>query len=87
MYFVYILRSQKSGELYKGLTNNLQRRIDEHNSNKNIGSRGKGPWELVYFEKCLNRIEARNREKFFKSGFGRELLKQIVVQHSPVAQW
>lgn len=78
MYFVYILKSQKTGELYKGITNDLHRRLFEHNSNKNIGSRGRGPWKLVYSEKCSDRTEARRREKFFKSGSGRELLKHIV---------
>ncbi|MDP4010078.1 MAG: GIY-YIG nuclease family protein [Candidatus Shapirobacteria bacterium] len=78
MYFVYILKSLKTDELYKGITNDLQRRIIEHNSNKNIGSRGKGPWRLVYFEEHSNRIEARKREKYFKSGSGREFLKIIL---------
>jgi len=78
MYFVYVLHSLKTGELYKGITNDLHRRIVEHNSNKNIGSRGKGPWQLVYFEKCPDRISARVREKYFKSGSGREFLKTII---------
>lgn len=78
MYFVYVLKSLKTGGLYKGITNELERRINEHNSNKNIGSRGKGPWEIVFAQECVNRIEARNLEKFLKSGFGRDLLKQLI---------
>ena len=77
MYFVYILQNFR-GELYKGLTEDLQRRIGQHNRNKCVGTRGKGPWKLVYFEKFGNRVDARKREKYFKTGQGREFLKSLV---------
>jgi putative endonuclease len=77
MYFVYILQSQKTGEYYKGITKDLGRRLSEHNSGKNKSTKSKMPWTLVYSEECYDRIEARVREKYFKSGFGRELLKNM----------
>ncbi|WP_291962358.1 GIY-YIG nuclease family protein [Maribacter sp.] len=78
MFYVYILRSEVDGCLYKGMTNNLQKRIEEHNSGKNKSTKGFLPWILVYNEEFETRIEARAREKYFKSGVGREYLKSIL---------
>ncbi|WP_300027949.1 GIY-YIG nuclease family protein [uncultured Maribacter sp.] len=78
MFYVYILRSEVDGRLYKGMTNNLQKRIEEHNSGKNKSTKGCLPWILVYNEEFETRIEARARENFFKSGVGREYLKSIL---------
>ncbi len=77
MYYVYVIKSAKTGEYYKGITDNLKRRVSEHNSDKNTSTKGKGPWTLVYSEECENRVEARKKEKYFKSGFGRELIKNL----------
>jgi len=77
MYYVYILKSIKTGEFYKGITNDLERRLLEHNSGKNFSTKGKRPWKMIYYEECSDRIEARRKEKYFKSGFGRELLKNL----------
>ena len=78
MYYLYILQSKTRNLLYKGISNNVQRRLSEHNSNKNIGTRGKGPWELVYVEECSSLLDARKREKYFKSGTGRQELREIL---------
>lgn len=78
MYFVYVLRSEKDGRLYKGFSSNLEKRILEHNSGKTKSTKGYLPWRLVYSEKVENRIEARKREKFLKSGLGRDFLKKII---------
>ncbi|CAN0602356.1 unnamed protein product [Ectocarpus sp. 12 AP-2014] len=50
MYYVYVLKSEVDGRLYKGMTNNLQKRIVEHNSGKNKSTKGFLPWVLVYKE-------------------------------------
>ena len=81
MYYFYVLENSKR-ELYKGITNNIDRRINEHNKNKSIGTRGKGPWILVYFEKHKNRENARAREKYFKTGCGRDELKNIILNYN-----
>lgn len=78
MYFVYVLCSEKDGRLYKGFSSNLEKRILEHNSGKTKSTKGYLPWRLVYSEKVENRIEARKREKFLKSGLGRDFLKKII---------
>jgi len=78
MYYVYILRNNQ-GHFYKGISNNPKRRLSEHNANKNPGTRGKGPWQLVHYEKYSSRKKARTQEKYYKTGSGREDLKRIIM--------
>jgi len=64
MYYLYILRC-RDNSLYCGQTNNLERRINEHNFNKNKSAkylRGKKPVKLVYSEKYSTLQEAMKRE-------------------------
>ena len=72
---VYILRSEKDGKRYIGLTSNLERRLTEHNSGKVKSTRNRKPMQLIYREEFASRSEARQREQFFKTGKGREYLK------------
>jgi putative endonuclease len=76
MFYTYVLRSIKNGRLYTGITNDLKRRFKEHNSKKGgyYTSRN-SPYELVFYEAYLNRRDAEDAEIFFKSGYGREILK------------
>lgn len=82
MFYVYILRSEKNGRLYKGVTNNLKRRVKEHNSGAVPFTKTLMPWRLVYYEAFLSKEDAAREEKFLKSGKGREriqwLLKSIL---------
>ena len=75
-YFVYVLKSIKDGRLYKGQTSNLNKRLKQHNRGENKSTKSFMPWELVYFEIFQTREEAVLREKYFKSGSGREFLKK-----------
>jgi len=77
-YFVYILKSERDSKFYTGMTNNLGKRIKEHNKEHSLttSTRNRGPFKLIYFEKLENRIKAREREKYFKSGSGREYIKR-----------
>ena len=77
-YYIYVLQLNDN-TFYKGLTNNLQKRISEHKNGKCLSTKNKRPIILIYSEKFDTRIEARNREKFFKSGEGRELIKNILI--------
>ena len=71
MFYVYILESESTGRYYIGQTNNLARRLAEHNDpaskNSLTTKRLHGPWRVVYYEKCATRSEAMAREKQFKS--------------------
>lgn len=77
MWFVYVLQGVKSRTFYKGLTNDLDRRIAQHFLGRNQTTRKMLPLKLLYVEICRTRSEARKLEKFYKSGFGREVLKEI----------
>ena len=78
MYFFYVLKSQKTNSLYKGQTDNLEKRLKEHNTGKVKSTKSFIPWQIVYYEGFTTREEAVNREKYFKSGVGRQFLKEII---------
>jgi putative endonuclease len=75
MFYVYALQSLKDGQLYIGLSADPERRLREHNSGMTRSTRSRRPFELVFVEKCADRDRARKREKYLKSGIGREFLK------------
>jgi putative endonuclease len=75
MFFVYILKSLKDGKRYIGYTNNLKRRLTEHNSGLCKSTSKRIPVELVHSEEYEEKSEAMRRERFFKSGSGREYMK------------
>jgi putative endonuclease len=56
----------------------LERRVDQHNSGRNKTAKPYRPYVIIYFETLKNRTEAREKEKYFKSGSGREFLKTLV---------
>ena len=81
-FYTYVLESSKDFKFYIGWTNDLKRRLEEHNNGNVISTSTRRPFKLVYFEACLNKKQAIAREKYFKSGFGRRFLKNRIV-HIP----
>ena len=73
MYNIYALYFEKS--IYVGMTDNIERRIREHRSGKTKSTRNKGVFSLRIIEECSDRKQARLREKYWKSGCGKEKLK------------
>ncbi len=80
MYYVYILQSLNEKRRYIGQTNDLERRLGEHNTGRSPFTKGRGPWELIYWEEFKTRTEAIKREHFMKSGKGREFLQMKLGQ-------
>ncbi len=80
-YYTYILQSTKDKTLYKGCTNDLVRRFQEHNNGLVETTRLKRPWELIYYEACLNKKDAYNREKYLKMGGGRRFTKKRLEEY------
>ena len=74
-YFVYVLKSQKDNKLYIGHTNDLETRLKAHNDRKVRSTKGRAPFIRVYFEELSTRPEAIERERYLKSGSGREFIK------------
>ncbi len=75
MYYTYVLISLKDKHLYTGSTNDLRKRLMEHNSGKVFSTKYRCPFELIYYEACLNAQDARSREKYLKTGMGKRYLK------------
>ncbi len=75
-YFVYVLRSLKNGRFYTGYTQNLDRRLQEHNSGQSSYTKLTRPFKLVYKESFKNKKEAMKRERDLKTGKGREEIRK-----------
>jgi len=80
MYYVYLLKSKKDNKLYIGLTNNLTRRLTEHNQGLNKSTKYRRPLSLIYYEAYVLLKDAQIREeklKKFKNSYA-ELKKRII---------
>ena len=72
MFYVYILKSEKDNNLYTGYTNDLKRRLVEHNSGKSESTKSRKPFTLIYYEAYKSREDATHREKMLKE-YGKSL--------------
>jgi putative endonuclease len=76
MYYTYVLQSLKNLKFYTGYTDNLKRRLLEHNSHQGGNyTRINAPFKLIFYEAYLHQKDAIEAESFFKTGYGREVLK------------
>ncbi|MCE9585593.1 GIY-YIG nuclease family protein [Candidatus Nomurabacteria bacterium] len=75
MYYFYVLRFHKNKKLYYGFTNDLKRRIKEHRAGNSDFSSKNGIFDLIFYEAYISKEDAREAEKYFKTGHGREVLK------------
>lgn len=79
MYYVYVLLSQKTHRLYIGSTNNLKRRFQEHQEGRGGEyTKNNRPFKLLFYEAFLEKSDAVKQELFYKSGYGREVVKQKI---------
>ena len=87
MFYVYILKSLKSGKFYIGSTNNLQKRLSEHNTDKRVKlyTYRYRPWKLFMYREFEDEQMARQYEKVVKSYKGGSKFKKIV--NGEVAEW
>jgi len=66
MYYVYVLKSQKDGNLYIGQTSNLKQRLEYHNSGRIRSTKRRTPLELIYVEEFQTRGDAMKKDKALK---------------------
>ena len=78
MHKVYAIKSLSKNYIYVGLTSNLEERLRRHNQGYEKTTRAYKPFVLLYAEDCDDRIIARQREKYLKSGIGKEFLKSLL---------
>ena len=81
MFYVYCIKSKKTEQLYFGFTNNLKRRLEEHNSGLNFSTKPYIPWELIYYEACLNKNDAIRRESYMKTTQGRRMFGRRLKEY------
>jgi len=79
-YFVYAIYSDLRDYMYIGMTNNVDRRLLEHNKGYNKTTKPYLPFRLIYTEVHDSRSEARLREKYFKGGSGRKFLRNFIKE-------
>jgi len=72
---LYVLLNKEGNRTYTGITDNLDKRIVQHNKGHSKFTSKFGPWRLIYFEIINNRTDARKKEKYFKSAAGRRWMK------------
>jgi putative endonuclease len=77
MIIVYAIKSLSRSYTYVGMTNDLSRRLAEHNNGENRSTKAFRPFDLIFSEKFPDRISARTKEKYLKSGIGKEFLKTL----------
>jgi putative endonuclease len=75
MFYTYLLRSKKDKEWYTGCCADLKKRFKQHNDGESKSTKDRRPFELIYYEACLNKKDAFVREKYLKTGMGKRYLK------------
>ncbi len=78
LYYVYVIES-KEGFKYTGMTEDLEERLEQHNDRTlSFWTKRGTNWKLIYKEEFDNKTEALKREKWLKTGVGRDYLKKIL---------
>jgi putative endonuclease len=78
MYRVYILQSERNGSYYVGYSEDVVRRLEQHNAGKVKATGYRRPYRLVYQETCLTETEARQREYYIKSQKSRKFIADLI---------
>jgi putative endonuclease len=79
-YITYVLFSERDKQLYIGYTNNLERRIEQHQNGEVLSTSSRRPLRLIYYEAHLLKATALRRERYFKTSSGRRTLKIILKE-------
>ena len=80
-FYVYVLESMKDHDCYTGYTENLKRRIEEHNKGLSFSTKFRLPFKLIYFEGCLSEQDAKRRENYLKTTQGRRFLSLRFLEY------
>ncbi|MBU1110143.1 GIY-YIG nuclease family protein [Patescibacteria group bacterium] len=81
MYYFYILCSERDNKLYKGYTENLRKRLKQHNSGNVPATKPRRPLKLIYYSAFLNKYDSLDAERYFKSSAGKRRIKQMLKNH------
>ncbi len=78
IFFVYALVSLKDYRIYVGMSQDIDRRVNEHNSGKVSSTKAFIPWMRFFSESAGSSLEARRLEKYYKSASGKKKLRKIL---------
>lgn len=78
MFYTYVLQSLRDGSLYIGFTSDLKKRFESHNLGRNKATKPRIPYKIIFYEAMLNKIDAKKREIYLKSGWGIRSIKKIL---------
>jgi putative endonuclease len=78
MFYVYILQSDVDSSYYIGFTENLEKRLEQHNNDESEYTSRKTPWQLVYYEKIELKSDALKREKFLKKQRNKDFYQRLI---------
>lgn len=78
MYYVYVLLSLKDNKFYIGFSEDIKKRLADHNAVRNTSTKPRRLFKLIYYEAHLNKYDALRREAYFKTTKGKSTLKQML---------
>ena len=81
MWYVYILKSLKDNQNYVGMSNDLKLRFKSHNDGKNFSTKHRRPFILLYYEAHNDKHDAAQREKFLKTGWGKNWIQKTIKNY------
>lgn len=80
-YYTYIIKSLKNNNLYIGYTSDLRKRFERHNKGLNKATKPFIPYKLIHYEAFLNRVDAKRREVYLKSGWGLKSIQKMLERY------
>jgi len=86
LFTTYVLRSRTTLRFYTGSTSDFDHRFEQHNQDQSASTKHRGPWEVVHREDFATLAEAVRRERYLKTGKGREELKRLLAEGCPSNQ-
>ncbi len=81
MYYVYVIRSQRDKHFYVGFTSNLKKRLKTHNDGLVESTKLRKPFDVVYYEACVNKQDAVHRERYLKSTYGKRYIRNRISNY------
>jgi len=75
MYYTYVLQSERDGKFYPGFTQDLKLRFEQNNKGLVESTKDRRSLQLIYYQACIDKDDARKREKYLKTYRGKMFLK------------
>ena len=77
-YYVYVIKSLRQNWIYVGMTEDIERRLEQHNRGWNVSTKSHAPFRLIFSETYSDNLGARKREKYLKSAAGKRFIRKYI---------